>query len=226
MQGIQRGMSTIRVFLIVDHQILQWGLRRLLQSHAPEIELVGIASGVTDAISVLSNASPHVILLDLDREPELIPQLVAATEARVLVFTRNSDQARQDKAILDGARGVLENDAPAEMFVEAIVKVHEGQLWLDRAATGRIFVELSRRESAKADVKEKSWADALTEREKKILSCMLENTGAPAKTLADILHISESTLRNHLTSIYGKLGIANRFELISFAYKNSHALTL
>jgi two-component system nitrate/nitrite response regulator NarL len=121
---------------------------------------------------------------------------------------------------------VLDRHASPETFLEAIAKVHQGQLWLDRAATGRVFVALSRQETARAADTKHDRISTLTEREKKIVSCIFENSGDSARTIAEKLHISESTLRNHLTSIYGKLGIANRFELISYAHKNGHSLTL
>ena len=98
--------------------------------------------------------------------------------------------------------------------------MHAGEVWLDRIATGKIMAELSRRQIGQFEEKKPSWLSTLTEREKRIVASILENSANPAKTIAKKLHISESTLRNHLTSIYGKLGISNRFELISCAHKN------
>ncbi|MES2625821.1 MAG: response regulator transcription factor [Pseudomonadota bacterium] len=156
----------------------------------------------------------------LDAQAGDIALLAKSSTAKILVLTRNDDQALADKAVLDGARGVLKRSATPANFIEAIVKVNAGQIWLDRAATGRIMVELSRRHNGHVEEKKPSRLATLTDREKSIVSSILENSGDPAKTLAGKLHISESTLRNHLTSIYSKLDISNRFELISFAHKN------
>lgn len=219
----------IRVFLIAGHRILLWGLQQLIKSNESAMQLVGSADNCAGAMAAVSETSPNVILLDIDLHDENapdIPALVAESQARVLVLTRKDDQLLQDKAVLDGARGVLNRQASPETFLEAIAKVHQGQLWLDRAATGRIFVALSHRETTKTVDTESAKISTLTEREKKIIGCVFENTGNSAKTLAEKLHISESTLRNHLTSIYGKLGVSNRFELISYALKHPHLLKL
>ena len=105
----------------------------------------------------------------------------------------------------------------------AIAKVHAGQIWLDRAATSRIFVEFSRESAAQAADPERAKISTLTDRERAIVTIAANNAGANAKAMAEILHISEHTLRNHLTSIYDKLGVANRLELFAFSHK--HGLT-
>ncbi|MGE0560098.1 MAG: response regulator transcription factor, partial [Burkholderiales bacterium] len=101
----------------------------------------------------------------------------------------------------------------------AISKVHDGQVWLDRAATGRIFVEFSRENAGQATDPERMKIATLTVREREIVAITAGNAGATAKTIARILFISEHTLRNHLTSIYNKLGVANRLELFAYAHK-------
>lgn len=206
--------------------MLLWGLQQLINSNAPDMLLVGCATNSANALLALKAASADVILLDLDDEHMLdaIPLLMAESQARILAMTRQENNSIEDQAVLKGARGILGKNATPDIYLQAIVKVYQGQLWLDREATGRIFVEFSRHASAKSAAPEVSLIASLTEREKKIITCILENTGSSAKTLAEKLHISESTLRNHLTSIYGKLGVANRFELISFGLKNERAL--
>lgn len=215
-------IQPIRVFIIGGQAILIWGLKQLIKSHEPVMQVVGSANKLNDAIALLAAASPDVILLDLDLSFDEcnIQHLVTETSAKVLVMTRNNNQLEQDAAILDGARGVLGRDAMPDEFLDAIIKVHQGQLWLDRVATGRIFVALSRQGAAEPIDAQQSKIATLTEREKKIVTCIFENSGDSAKTIAGKLFISESTLRNHLTSIYGKLSVSNRFELISYAVKN------
>ena len=229
MYTMQQDSIPIKVFIITGHRILLWGLQQLIKNNESTMQLVGSAESSADAMATVTATSPDVILLDLDpydKHAVDISAFVAESQARVLVLTRCDDPALQDKPILEGARGLLDRHAPPEAFLEAVAKVHQGQLWLDRAATGRIFVALSRRETAKPVDTQCSKLLTLTAREKKIVAYIFENRGDPARVIAEKLHISESTLRNHLTSIYGKLGISNRFELISHALKNGHALTL
>ena len=216
--------TPIRVFLIDDHRSILWGLEKLIESGTPAMRVVGSVTNCTDAFKLLDKAAPDVILLDMDlgRENGLdaIPQLMAKSAAKILVLTGLRDKTVLDKAVLAGARGVVEKEAPAETILTAIARVHEGQLWLDRAATGRIFVEFSRKGAAPAADPEQQSISALTDREREIIAATVTHAGATAKVIAEKLHISEHTLRNHLTSIYDKLGVANRLELFAYAHKH------
>jgi len=203
----------IRVFLIDDHRSILWGLERLIETGTPAMRVVGSATSYTEALELLDAAAPDVIVLDIDLGKEsgldAIPRLMAASAAKILV--------------LAGARGVVGKEASAETILTAIARVHEGQLWLDRAATGRIFVEFSRKGAPPPADPEQQKIESLTDREREIVAVTANNAGANAQAIAEKLHISEHTLRNHLTSIYGKLGVANRLEL--FAYAHQHNLT-
>ena len=221
--------APIRVFLIDDHRSILWGLERLIESGMPAMKVVGSATNHIEALRLLDDAAPDVILLDIDLGKEngidAIPKLIgAAGTAKVLVLTGLRDKAVHDKAVLAGAKGVVEKEAPARTILTAIEKVHQGQLWLDRAAAGRIFVAFSRQgAAAQAPDPEQQKIASLTDREREVLAGVATNAGATARTIAATLHISEHTLRNHLTSIYDKLDVANRLEL--FAYAHKHGLT-
>ena len=218
--------APIRVFLIDDHRSILWGLERLIESGKPVMEVVGSTTNCAEAFKLIDETAPDVILLDIDLGGENgvqeIPKLIARSRAKILVLTGLRDESVHDEAVLAGASGVVEKEASAETILTAIEKVHEGQLWLNRIATGRIFVEFSRESAAQAFDPEKAKIAALTEREREIVSVAASHAGANAKAIAEMLHISEHTLRNHLTSIYDKLDVANRLEL--FAYAHKHAL--
>lgn len=217
----------IRVFLIDDHRSILWGLERLIESGTPGMQVVGSASSCADALKLVENAAPNVILLDIDLGSENgvaeIPKLIAKSPAKILVLTGLRDESTHDRAVLAGACGVVQKEASAETIISAIQKVHDGQLWLDRNATRRVFFEFSRENSAKSIDPERAKISALTNREREIVAIAANNAGANAKMIAQNLYISEHTLRNHLTSIYAKLDVANRLEL--FAYAHKHGLT-
>jgi DNA-binding NarL/FixJ family response regulator len=223
----QQDLRPIRVFVIDDHRSIVWGLERLIDSGKPAMQVVGSAGNCKDALERLGDAAPDVILLDIDLGGENgvdeIPRLLAASRARILVLTGVRDKSVHDSAVLAGASGVVEKESPADTILAAIGKVHEGQLWLDRIATGRIFVEFSREHAAANADPERVKIASLTERELMIVAVAAGNAEANAKGLAEILHISEHTLRNHLTSIYTKLGVGNRLGL--YAYANKYGLT-
>jgi two-component system, NarL family, nitrate/nitrite response regulator NarL len=188
------------------------------------LEPVGSATDCDKALELLDKAAPDVIVLDMDlgRESGLdaIPKLLAKSHAKILILTGVRDKAIHDKAVLAGARGVVEKEASAETILLAIAKVHEGQIWLDRAATGRIFSELSHQGAVRPPDPEQQKIAALTDREREVVAHTTTNAGAPAKDIAAALHISDNTLRNHLTSIYSKLGVASRLELFAYAHRH------
>ncbi len=214
----------IRVFLIDDHRSILWGLEKLIQSGKPAMEVVGSTTNCAAALALLDQAAPDVILLDIDLGKEsgldAIPRLMARSPAKILVLTGLRDKSVHDQAVLAGARGVVEKEASAETILAAIEKVHDGQLWLDRAATGRVFVGFARQGAAQAADPEQQKISALTDREREIIAVTVSHAGATARVIAETLHISEHTLRNHLTSIYEKLGVANRLELYVYADKH------
>ena len=214
----------IRVLLVDDHRSILWGLERLIESEQPRMEIVGKATCTAEALDLAGVSRPDVILLDLDLGAEsglgAIPELIARSNAKVLVLTGLRDPSIHDDAVLAGARGVVGKEDTPEEILKAIDRVHRGELWLDRAATGRIFVELSRKGGpGEADPEQQKIA-GLTARERQIVAAVAGEPGATASAIADKLHISEHTLRNHLTSIYDKLGVANRLELYVYASKH------
>jgi len=215
------------VLIIDDHRSILWGLERLIESGKPAMQVVGTATNCVDALDMIEEAAPDLILLDIglgkENGVDEIPKLLARSHAKILVLTGISDESIHDKAVLAGASGVVEKEASAETILAAIQKVHEGQLWLDRVATGRIFLEMSRDSAAQSADPERVKISSLTEREREIVGIAATQAGANAKAIAEMLFISEHTLRNHLTSIYDKLQVANRLEL--FAYAHKHGLT-
>ena len=220
--------APIRIFLIDDHRTILLGLERLIENAKPPMRVVGSATTCSEALKSLANASPDVIVLDLDLGEEngldAIPELSAACKAKILILTALRDESLHYNAVLAGARGVIGKEARAESIVAAIAKVHEGEIWLDRAATGKLLAEVSRRNAVRdTPSPEQQKIAALTSREREIIALTVANAGATAKAIAEKLHISEHTLRNHLTSIYEKLGVANRLELFAFAQEHKLA---
>jgi len=215
---------TIRVLLVDDHRSILWGLERLIESVQPAMQVVGSAANCAEALAQLERAAPDVIVLDMDLGNEsgiaAIPQLLALGKAKILVLTGVREQAVHDAAVLAGARGVVHKEEPADTILEAIRVVHAGQLWLDRDSTARIFDALSRKGSDRSVDPERRKIDSLTTRERGIIAAIANNPGATAKTVAETLNVSEHTLRNHLTSIHSKLGVANRLELFAYAHKH------
>ncbi len=215
----------IRVFLISNFLILLRGLSALIESSPQRFSLAGSADSYAQAAQLIANAGTDVVILDIDSYPDevvpLINTLCAVSHAKILLMTSLSDVALQDQAIIAGARGIVDRSINPEMLLTAIEKVNEGQVWLSKVATGRIFVDLLRI-NAQTEVTS-SKVSLLTGREQEIVTFIACNGGKSGKAIASSLCISESTLRNHLTSIYHKLGVVNRHGLIAFAFQNGLA---
>jgi two-component system, NarL family, nitrate/nitrite response regulator NarL len=222
----EQAEQPIRVLLVDDHRSVLWGLERLIESDRPRMQTVGKVTSASEALACADKLLPDVILLDIDlgRESgiDAIPQLLDRTRAKVLVLTGVRDSALQDKAMLAGASGVIGKEQQPDDILKAIAKVHAGEIWLDRLSTGRVF-KLAQRGDSGADDTERKKLESLTAREAEIVRAVADQAGATTKTIAEALNISDRTLRNHLTSIYEKLGLANRLELFVYASKHGYS---
>ena len=219
-----RGETRIRVMLVDDHRIVLWGMERLIDGEKPLMEVVATATTCESAIELAATTTPDVVVLDVDLlrddKSNLVPALTNRFATRVLILSGSRDGKMHDMAILHGACGVVRKEAPPTTLINAIRKVHEGQLWLDRATTGRLFVELSKRKDDPAKDPEKRKLASLTEREADVIRTLVTKPGADNRKLASSLNIGEHTLRNHLSRIYDKLGVPNRLELYVFAQRH------
>jgi DNA-binding NarL/FixJ family response regulator len=217
----------IAILLVDDHRSVLWGLEKLIEGESPRMQVIGKATSPLEAMRLLDDVKPDIILLDLDLGGESginsVQALIAKSGAKVLVLTGSRDASLHDSAVLAGAVGVVEMGEPAETILKAIQKVHEGEIWLDRTATGRIFLELSRSKSAGALNPEQRKIASLTPRERQIVAEIGSDAAASSRIIAERLHISEHTLRNHIASIYEKLEVSSRLEL--FAYAGRHGIS-
>lgn len=208
--------------LVDDHQIMLWGLSQLIESEKPRMEVAGTARTCEEALEKVGLLHPDVILLDLDlggvNALDILPALLL-TPSSVLIFTAERQQATLDQAVFRGARGILQKDASAEQILKAIEKTAEGEMWIDRETMSRVLGGFMLSQSVKKPDPETEKQLSLTARELKIIFAIVESSGLPNKALAQRLFISEHTLRNHLTSIYQKLGVINRLELYIYATK-------
>jgi DNA-binding NarL/FixJ family response regulator len=214
----------IRVLLVDDHRAVLWGLEKLIETVKPQMEVVGTASSTIEALELARRTRPDIVVLDVDpsegRVIDTIPQLIERSGGRVLILSGLRNVPAHDSAVLAGARGIVLKREPPETIIRAIEKIHAGELWLDRATTGRIVSALSNGEQP-ADNPERKKIAQLTPRERQVINNLVSNAGANYKTIARKMQISGHTLRNHLSRIYAKLGVTNRMELYFYAQKHS-----
>jgi DNA-binding NarL/FixJ family response regulator len=218
--------GAIRVFIAEDHPITLWGLSRLIESQASGMRVVGTARSRSELLNHHDAADADVILMDLDLGGEdsrgTLAELRQRGRARVLVLTGADEPAQHRDAVMKGARGVVHKSEPAQVILNAIQKVHAGEVWLHRSLLGEVLGQLTGAEppTAPAPDPERQRIAGLTPREREIVFAMACNAGAKQLAVACELGMSEHTLRNHLTTIYSKLGVRGRLELHVFATRH------
>jgi len=214
----------IRILLVDDHELFLAGLRSLIEDDR-ELTVVGEATNRAEALR-WAEQRPDLILLDLDLGGEFsldfLPELLKISEkSRILVMTGLPDPELDLRAVRLGASGVVSKTVKADCFLKAIRKVHEGEAWLNRTLVAAVVTDFAqRRRPAKRDPEEEKIA-SLTARELEVIACLSE--GRRNKQIGERLFISEKTVRHYFTSIFDKLGVSDRLELIIYAYK--HGLT-
>ena len=207
----------IGVLLVGDLVLVRAALGQLLASRG--FDVVGEAARLDEAVSLAAERQPGVILLDLDSEIDpvaLVEDLLSVPGNRVIGLTDRARAVEHARLLEIGAVGlVFKNDAP-EILEKAITKVHAGEVWLDRASTAELLGRMARRR--RADDVEGAKIDALTKREHEVIALVGE--GLKNAAIAERLFISEATVRNHLTSIFDKLDLSDRFELAVYAFRH------
>ena len=217
--------KTIRILLVDDHVVVRAGLNLIIQSR-PGMTIAGEAGNSDEALALATSLQPDIILLDLDlggvSGTTLISELIAtASEARIIALTGIRDREVHRQAVLLGAMGVVPKEKAADALVSAIERVHAGEAWLDPSLVAGVLSEVSsRRRPAKIDPDTERIA-SLTNREREVIALIGE--GIKNKEIADRLFISGTTVRHHLTSIFDKLDVADRVELLIYALRHGLA---
>jgi DNA-binding NarL/FixJ family response regulator len=188
------------------------------------MKVVGMAGNRAEALDIATREKPDVILLDLDLGGEdsltFLPELrEAAKNARVLILTGSSDPEPHRRAIRLGAMGVVLKGQSPEVLIKAIQKVYAGEVWIDRATMGNLLQEMTRNHADHDRDQEK--IQSLTDREDQVIALIAE--GLKNKQIAERLFISETTVTHHLSSIFSKLEVSDRLELVIYAFAHNLA---
>jgi two-component system nitrate/nitrite response regulator NarL len=212
-------LEPIRILIVDDHAVVRAGLRMLIDQN-PAMKVIGVAGNGAEALALAASEQPNMIILDILLGDEdgltLLPELrEAATDARVLVLTGLRSSESQRRAIVAGAMGVVLKEHAAEVLLKAIIKVHQGEVWLDRSMMGSVLDEMT--QAPEIDP-EKARIASLTDRECQVIALIAE--GLKNKQIGERLFISETTVTHHLSSIFSKLGVSDRLELIIYAFRN------
>jgi two-component system nitrate/nitrite response regulator NarL len=208
---------------LVAPPLVCWGLQRLVQTAGGGIMLVGCSSDLDEARPFLERNPPDVVVLDLDDGYGVddLARLHEATRLKVLVLSSRAESGFLHAVLDAGARGFLhKREAPA-MLLKGVEAVGAGEVFASPACAERLF-EAAAQHAARSPEPGNHRIASLTARELQTIAAVTADSAQPVKVIAGKLCISEHTLRNHLTSIYSKLGVSGRLAL--YAYAKQHAL--
>lgn len=209
-----RGSEKISVMLVDDHAIVRQGLRTYLELQ-PDIEVVGEAGDGKQAVAMVRDLLPDVILMDL-----VMPNIdgVEATRAvtslspstRVIVLTSFSEDEKVFASIKAGAQGYLMKDVLPQDLVAAIRTVHRGEAQLDPEIARKLMQEFTNPQPAapKHD---------LTDRELEVLTLIAH--GKSNKDISEVLVLSEKTVKTHVSNILQKLHLSDRTQAAVYALR-------
>ena len=204
--------ATIRVVIVDDHAMLRAGLEQLLAGEA-DLEVVGKAADGADAVALVREVRPDVVLMDLQMPGldgvEATRQIVGEELADVLVLTSYSDAERIVGALDAGALGYLLKDAEPDEVLRGIRAVARGESPINPRAARELLGARRTTSTAAAD---------LTPRETEVLE--LVRQGLANKQIARRLGISERTVKAHLTSAFQRIGVVDRTQAALWAERN------
>jgi two-component system, NarL family, response regulator NreC len=206
------GDGTIRVLIVDDHAVLRSGLHLLLDAE-PDIEVVGEAGDVRDAVFETRAKKPDVILMDVvmpgQSGIEAVPLVLKeAPEAKVLVLSMQDDPRYVHEAFSAGAAGYILKEAVDAEVVGAIHEVGGGRASVHPALGARLV-------AAEAEVKAREEADPLSDREREVMRLLA--LGHTNQEIAKMLYISVRTAETHRAHIMQKLRLSTRAELVRHA---------
>ncbi len=207
-------MDKIKIVIIDDHKMIREGLQQLLELDG-EISVIGQAGDGYDGLSLIESTNPDVILLDINMPNmnglEMLTELKKIKpDSRVLILTIHNEIDYLVKAIELGVNGYILKDSECSTLKKAIFTVYEGSTYIQPSLTPLI------REKAE---EQKNIFNTLTARELDVLRLL--SSGMLNRDIANVLDISEKTVKNHVSNILKKLDVNDRTQAAVMAVKNN-----
>lgn len=210
---------TIRLLIVDDHAVVRKGIRALLATE-PSLDIIGEAEDGFKATQLYQELKPDILLLDLLMPKMNGIEVIKAVkefdpDAKILVLTSFAADDQVFPAIKAGALGYLLKDTDPEALVNAIRQVYQGESSLSPTVARKVLQEISQ-PSEKPLI-----PDPLTKREIEVLQVLAK--GKSNREIGEILSISETTVRTHVSNILAKLHLASRTEAALYALKEGMA---
>ncbi len=212
--------NEINVMIAEDHSMIREGLKKLLELE-PDIRVIAGFSDGKVAVDRYLEIHPDVVVLDINMPVlnglEALEKIKAMdNSAKVVMLTIHQDRQYLLKALELGALGYILKDAEAAVLIDAVRSVYNGQTYIQPSMARELVNEYKRIKNGADDPQ-----SLLTERETEVLKLL--SKGMLNKEIANVLYISEKTVKNHISSIFRKLEVQDRTQAAVFAIKNKIA---
>ena len=212
-------MDTLKLLIVDDHAIFREGLRALLDMEE-DFHVIGEASRGDEAVALVAEEAPDVILLDLhlpDGSGSTFCRDLrrASPKSKVLILSAYDEDKEVSEALISGASGYVLKTVGGERLADNIRSVHRGEVLLGPTVAAKVVQQLSRLQEETG--RQEEALNALTPREREVF--FLASRGLKNAEIAAELYLSEKTITTHLRNIYNKLNLASKAELRLFAVK-------
>lgn len=212
----------IRIFILDPYALIRAGLRSILEAE-PGMTVVGEAGNSSEGLEMVACQKPDIILLKLNNSGDLgldvIHRILETwSQTRIILLTTNDELQTCIQAVQNGVLGVVSVSLTPQVLLKAIQKVFDGEIWIEHAMMAHVLNNITIARRPAAVDPETEHIGQLSDRERQVIQLIGE--GLKNKQIAAQLCISEATVRHHLTSIFNKLGVSDRLELLVFAHRS------
>lgn len=209
-----------KILIVHPTTVIRQALASLIDTDI-NFKVASTFSNVTEAVAYLDSRQEKLDLILLDptlEHPDVITKVIEHGQVKIILLTLDEDYPKCEAWIKMGVSGILGPDTDFSQLLKAMSKVCAGEFWIKRTIASTLLNGLVKSNRL---TPEQLSISQLTQKENLVIRAFVYGGGTSLKNISKQLNISPHTLRNHLTSIYGKLGLVNRLELYVFAQQHN-----
>jgi DNA-binding NarL/FixJ family response regulator len=217
-------MDKIRLLIVDDQVLFLESLSTFLRNYAEDIEVVGLAKNGREALDMAATLHPDIVLMDVHMPVmdgvEATGRLIESQPGvRILILSTYDEDEYVRRALKLGAAGYLLKDISPTELIASIRALKGGAVQISPQIVTKLMKSVIAEEPSPArEIAERlEWFKSLTRREREVFTLIA--TGYDNAQIAEELHMAEHTVRNHVSMIYSKLGVQDRFQIIQLANK-------